>query len=402
MEPILSLLLGDDDKKGEKIVKCECKQLTLKNTNDENPDGGKRGGQKDSERRRGEELVGVSGSSKAITRFKYRQGGDNKRNERGVEDLTMTPKMQQSLQVTTAANKTKDTEEKCEEEEINQAHQRRKIYGAEWADKLKLTSDIAQVKEAIIQPITTSDSTHVIDFLNPIQVDLSNYKSEDIVSDNLEFTFEEKKKLLSGRDALTLRKHSYLTEIGDNVIFQGVLKLWLKGYKVIILDIPLLFEVKMDKWTSPTIVVWVDPETQLTRLMERDGTSMEDEKNRIDAQKPLDLKKAKADIVIDNTGSFEELNEKFYKGNGLLQKLKFIVVLSSDLRLHLEKEERAKLKETEEPGAPAYSDEEPELMEKETMFALQETGEQYYDDENDVEYEYEPSAESTYSQPREC
>ncbi|KAL8121840.1 hypothetical protein AgCh_018537 [Apium graveolens] len=192
-----------------------------------------------------------------------------------------------------------------------------------------------------------------------------------------------------------------ILQANGEVIFQGVLKLWLKGYKVIILDIPLLFEVKMDKWTSPTIVVWVDPETQLTQLMERDGTLMEDAKNRIDAQKPLDLKKAKADIVIDNTGSFEELNEKFYKGNGLLQKLKFIVVLSSDLRLHLEKEERVKLKETEEPEAPAYSDEEPELMEKETMFALQETGEQYYDDENDVEYEYEPSAESTYSQPRE-
>ncbi|KAL8121835.1 hypothetical protein AgCh_018532 [Apium graveolens] len=99
----------------------------------------------------------------------------------------------------------------------------------------------------------------------------------------------------------------------SQVIFQGVLKLWLKGYKVIILDIPLLFEVKMDKWTSPTIVVWVDPETQLTQLMERDGTSMEDAKNRIDAQMPLDLKKAKADIVIDNTGSFEELDEKFLK-----------------------------------------------------------------------------------------
>lgn len=94
-------------------------------------------------------------------------------------------------------------------------------------------------------------------------------------------------------------------------IFQEVIKLWVKGYKVIVLDIPLLFEVKMDKWTNPTIVVWVDSETQLTRLMERDGTSMEDAKNRINAQMPLDLKKTKADIVIDNTGSFEDLKENF-------------------------------------------------------------------------------------------
>ncbi|PRQ23162.1 putative dephospho-CoA kinase [Rosa chinensis] len=51
---------------------------------------------------------------------------------------------------------------------------------------------------------------------------------------------------------------------------QGILlpdgKLWLKGFKVIVLDIPLLFEAKMDTWRKPIIVVWVDPETQLQRL----------------------------------------------------------------------------------------------------------------------------------------
>lgn len=87
----------------------------------------------------------------------------------------------------------------------------------------------------------------------------------------------------------------------------------MKGYKVIVLDIPLLFEAKMDKWTKPIIVVWVDPETQLQRLMERDRTSVEEARNRIQAQMPLALKKTKADIVIDNTGSREELNERFQR-----------------------------------------------------------------------------------------
>jgi dephospho-CoA kinase len=43
----------------------------------------------------------------------------------------------------------------------------------------------------------------------------------------------------------------------------------MKGFKVIVLDVPLLFEAKMDKWTKPNIVVWIDPETQLQRLMLR-------------------------------------------------------------------------------------------------------------------------------------
>ncbi|KAA8549183.1 hypothetical protein F0562_000867 [Nyssa sinensis] len=49
------------------------------------------------------------------------------------------------------------------------------------------------------------------------------------------------------------------------------------------------------------------------RLMARDMTSVEDAKNRIDAQMPLDLKKNKADIVIDNTGSLDDLEEGFRK-----------------------------------------------------------------------------------------
>ncbi|KAM6540983.1 hypothetical protein CsatB_005430 [Cannabis sativa] len=96
-------------------------------------------------------------------------------------------------------------------------------------------------------------------------------------------------------------------------IFWEILKLWIKGSKVIVLDIPLLFEAKMDKWTKPIIVVWVDPETQLHRLMARDGSNEEDAQNRINAQMSLDLKRKKADIVINNTGSLDELNEEFQK-----------------------------------------------------------------------------------------
>ncbi|KAJ6311717.1 hypothetical protein OIU77_013468 [Salix suchowensis] len=96
-------------------------------------------------------------------------------------------------------------------------------------------------------------------------------------------------------------------------ILREILKLWLKGCKVIVLDIPLLFEAKMDKWTKPIIVVWVDTETQLQRLMARDGINEEDARNRTNAQMALDLKRSKADIVIDNSGTLEDLKEQFQK-----------------------------------------------------------------------------------------
>jgi len=90
-----------------------------------------------------------------------------------------------------------------------------------------------------------------------------------------------------------------------------IAKLWMKGCKVIILDIPLLFEIKMDQWTNPIIVVWVNPETQIQRLMSRDGCSEEQAQSRVNAQLALDWKKSEADIVIDSSGSLDNTRQQF-------------------------------------------------------------------------------------------
>ncbi|KAL9332244.1 hypothetical protein ACSQ67_001854 [Phaseolus vulgaris] len=112
-------------------------------------------------------------------------------------------------------------------------------------------------------------------------------------------------------------KRQFLNRLLAPYIARGilweVLKLWVKGYKVIVLDVPLLFEAKMDKFTKPIIVVWVDPDTQIQRLLARDKSIEEDARNRVNAQMPLDLKRGKADIVIDNTGSFDDLSQHFQK-----------------------------------------------------------------------------------------
>eukprot|EP00268_Persea_americana_P026903 TRINITY_DN2644_c0_g1_i12.p1 TRINITY_DN2644_c0_g1~~TRINITY_DN2644_c0_g1_i12.p1 ORF type:complete len:108 (+),score=13.46 TRINITY_DN2644_c0_g1_i12:1201-1524(+) len=69
----------------------------------------------------------------------------------------------------------------------------------------------------------------------------------------------------------------------------------------------------MDHLAKPIIVVWVDPETQLQRLMARDGISEEQARSRINAQTPLDWKRTKADMVIDNSGTLDETREQFQK-----------------------------------------------------------------------------------------
>ena len=75
---------------------------------------------------------------------------------------------------------------------------------------------------------------------------------------------------------------------------------------VLIVDIPLLYENERASTVEAVIVVWVNPETQLRRLHERNGLTEEEARQRIAAQMPLDEKRARADVVIDNSGSRED------------------------------------------------------------------------------------------------
>ena len=74
---------------------------------------------------------------------------------------------------------------------------------------------------------------------------------------------------------------------------------------VLIVDIPLLYENDRTATVEAVIVVWVDRKTQLRRLIERDGLSENEARQRIAAQMPLDEKRARADLVVDNSGSRE-------------------------------------------------------------------------------------------------
>ena len=77
------------------------------------------------------------------------------------------------------------------------------------------------------------------------------------------------------------------------------------GPGVLIVDIPLLYENKRTSSVEKVIVVWVDPQTQLRRIQDRDGLSAEAARQRIAAQMPLDEKRARADHVIDNSGRLD-------------------------------------------------------------------------------------------------
>lgn len=83
--------------------------------------------------------------------------------------------------------------------------------------------------------------------------------------------------------------------------------------ELLIFDIPLLYEAKMDALCDKVIVVGVDRKKQIERVIQRDGSSEEVARNIIANQMSLDDKIKRADIVIMNDGTLEELKGKVLK-----------------------------------------------------------------------------------------
>lgn len=80
----------------------------------------------------------------------------------------------------------------------------------------------------------------------------------------------------------------------------------LTGYPLVVLMVPLLYEVGADRMCDAVAVVTVSDEERIRRLMERDGLTQEQVKARLAAQMPESEKIARADFVINNDGTPEQ------------------------------------------------------------------------------------------------
>jgi dephospho-CoA kinase len=77
--------------------------------------------------------------------------------------------------------------------------------------------------------------------------------------------------------------------------------------RAVVLDVPLLYESGMERMAEAVWVVALDPRLQRERLMARDHMATAEAEARIASQWPLSEKVARADRVIWNEGSPEDL-----------------------------------------------------------------------------------------------
>ncbi|MBD8015886.1 MULTISPECIES: dephospho-CoA kinase [Planococcus] len=92
------------------------------------------------------------------------------------------------------------------------------------------------------------------------------------------------------RQEMLQQRHDYMTE----------------GYKTIVMDIPLLFESRLQHLVDKILVVSVTEENQFNRLVERNGFTEKEARARISSQLPMSVKEDGADAVIYNNGTLDE------------------------------------------------------------------------------------------------
>ncbi len=75
-----------------------------------------------------------------------------------------------------------------------------------------------------------------------------------------------------------------------------------QGEPLVVVEIPLLYELGLDHLYDAVIVVSADPATQKQRLARRDARPEAEIEGILAAQAPLAAKAARADFVVDNSG----------------------------------------------------------------------------------------------------
>ena len=107
------------------------------------------------------------------------------------------------------------------------------------------------------------------------------------------------------REALDAIMQPMLREM----IERGIEAARTSGAAVCVLDMPLLYEKGLETLCNRVWCAYIPRETQIDRLMARDGFTRDEAESRLRSQLPAEEKNARADVVIDTSGTIQYTKE---------------------------------------------------------------------------------------------
>ena len=151
--------------------------------------------------------------------------------------------------------------------------------------------------DAINHEILAKDNIGYLEFVR--------YFGKDILDENLEINRKKLGTIIFNDSTLKEKLNQILHPIIKDRVIEEIKKI---DDGMVFLDCPLLFETDFHKLCDMNIVVYINLDTQIHRLMQRDGITFPDALKKIYAQMPLDEKLELADYVIDNCHSLGDLD----------------------------------------------------------------------------------------------
>ena len=83
-----------------------------------------------------------------------------------------------------------------------------------------------------------------------------------------------------------------------------------EGTSVVVWEVPLLFETGMEDEVDAVVLVDAPEDERLDRIVETRGLTRDEGEAIMSAQVPASKKRKKADIVIDNVGTHQDLEQR--------------------------------------------------------------------------------------------
>jgi dephospho-CoA kinase len=121
------------------------------------------------------------------------------------------------------------------------------------------------------------------------------------------------------RKALEGFTHSRIFEKQDSLLEDIKIK---DPNAIVIVDVPLLFELSLNKKFDKIILVYVSRDVQIERAIKRDALHKEEVEKRLKAQIPIEEKTLLSDYIINNEGSLKNTKDQVKKVIRELKKLK--------------------------------------------------------------------------------
>jgi len=115
------------------------------------------------------------------------------------------------------------------------------------------------------------------------------------------------RRMITDDDDARLSLERFLHNEITKLIQKNVVCAEKEGCRIVVIEVPLLFELGMKEKFDWVVVVSADKGLRVKRLMERDQTSRDEAQDLVNVQMPDELKIGQADYVVWNEGSMKKL-----------------------------------------------------------------------------------------------